>query len=205
MKTVAPSGTAILSMRPAATGLRTNRTRCAAGRSAVKRPRPVSSAGSSTRRIERPTQVRPEPLVGAVMRPRAPARAASPRAPGRGGIRRRHARLPADRRRPRRLRRRRERLPRPASVRRERLRLRAMRRGRPFGAANADTRLDDDAVLQGDTSQRHRDRIIAGAAAELIEAEARILRAAAADALRAATRPRRAWSSSCLRNNRRRR
>ena len=41
VKTVAPSGSAILSMRPAATGLRTNRTRCAAGRSAVKRPRPV--------------------------------------------------------------------------------------------------------------------------------------------------------------------
>ena len=46
--------------RPA---LRTKRTQCAAGRSAVKRPCPVISAGSSSRRMARPTQVMPEPLV----------------------------------------------------------------------------------------------------------------------------------------------
>ena len=48
---------------PAATGLRTKRTQWAAGRSAVKRPCPVIKAGSSSRRIARPTQVMPEPRV----------------------------------------------------------------------------------------------------------------------------------------------
>src|ERR1700730_746045 len=51
-----PFGTAIRVMRPAATGLRTNRTHFAAARSPVKRPCPVTSAGSSTRRMDRPTQ-----------------------------------------------------------------------------------------------------------------------------------------------------
>ena len=41
------------------------------GRSAVKRPRPVTSAGSSSRRMARPTQVVPEPLVCAVISRRA--------------------------------------------------------------------------------------------------------------------------------------
>src|SRR5262249_481197 len=39
------------------------RTQCTAGRSPVNRPCPVISAGSSRRRIARPTQVKPEPLV----------------------------------------------------------------------------------------------------------------------------------------------
>ena len=54
--TVAPSGAAMRTMRPAATELRTKRTYCAAGRSPVKRPTPVTSAGSSSLRIDRPTQ-----------------------------------------------------------------------------------------------------------------------------------------------------
>src|SRR5215813_11038080 len=43
-------------IRPAAIGLRTKRTQQRAGRSPVKRPWPRTRAGSSTRRIERPTQ-----------------------------------------------------------------------------------------------------------------------------------------------------
>jgi hypothetical protein len=54
--TVAPSGAEIRLIRPAATELRTKRTQHAAGRSPVKRPLPATSAGSSSRRIERPTQ-----------------------------------------------------------------------------------------------------------------------------------------------------
>src|SRR3954451_20566858 len=57
--TVTPWGAVIRLMRPAATELRTNRTQRAAGRSPVKRPLPATSAGSSTRRIERPPQPRP--------------------------------------------------------------------------------------------------------------------------------------------------
>src|ERR1700722_5834201 len=51
-----PFGTAMRVIRPDATGLRTNRTHFAAGRSPVNRPCPVTSVGSSTRRIDRPTQ-----------------------------------------------------------------------------------------------------------------------------------------------------
>ena len=54
---MALSGAVTRTMRPAATELRTKRTYCAAGRSPVKRQTPVTSAGSSSRRIERPTQV----------------------------------------------------------------------------------------------------------------------------------------------------
>src|ERR1700733_9545068 len=58
-------------MRPEATGLRTKRTQSVAARSAVKRPRPVTSAGSSSRRMARPTQgipdVIPEPAVASCM------------------------------------------------------------------------------------------------------------------------------------------
>ncbi len=56
VSTVPPPGVSTRTMRPAATGLRTNRTHLAAARSPVKRPCPVTSAGSSTRRSERPTQ-----------------------------------------------------------------------------------------------------------------------------------------------------
>src|SRR5262249_13231017 len=61
-----PSGALIRTRRPAATGLRTKRTWWAAGRSAVNRPRPRTSAGSSTRRIARPTHFIPEPAVALV-------------------------------------------------------------------------------------------------------------------------------------------
>jgi hypothetical protein len=63
-------------MRPDATGLRTKRSQCAAGKSAVKFPFPATKTGSSRRRIDRPTQVMPEPLVGALIAQTAPARAA---------------------------------------------------------------------------------------------------------------------------------
>src|SRR5689334_6046799 len=65
--TVAPLGTSIPVSFPAAIGLRTKRTQWAAARSAVKRPRPVISAGSSRRRMARPTQVMPAPLVPRVL------------------------------------------------------------------------------------------------------------------------------------------
>src|SRR5205823_10239681 len=51
--------TTLFRSRPEATELRTNRTWCLAGRFPVNRPCPATSAGSSTRRIERPTQPRP--------------------------------------------------------------------------------------------------------------------------------------------------
>src|SRR5580692_1179960 len=54
-------------MRPDATGLRTKRTHWAALRSPVKRPRPATSAGSSSRRMARPTHFIPEPAVAPVM------------------------------------------------------------------------------------------------------------------------------------------
>ncbi len=57
--TMAPSGAEMLSIVPAAFGLRTKRTQCAAGRSAVKRPCPLTKAGSSSRLIARPTQFHP--------------------------------------------------------------------------------------------------------------------------------------------------
>ena len=50
-------GRVMRTIRPAATELRTKRTQCAAGRSPVNRPCPVTRVGSSTRRIERPTQL----------------------------------------------------------------------------------------------------------------------------------------------------
>src|SRR4051812_11396660 len=78
VRTVAPCGGATLIIVPAAMGLRTKRTQWLAGRSAVNRPAPATSAGSSTRRIERPTQVEPEPRVAALMRSRAPKHDASP-------------------------------------------------------------------------------------------------------------------------------
>src|ERR1700720_1773315 len=63
----APSGAAMPTMRPDATGLRTKRTQRAALRSPVKRPRPATSAGSSSRRMARPTHFIPEPAVAPVM------------------------------------------------------------------------------------------------------------------------------------------
>src|SRR5580704_2781185 len=54
-------------MLPEATGLRTNRTQRAELRSPVKRPRPVTSAGSSSRRMARPTHFIPEPAVAPFM------------------------------------------------------------------------------------------------------------------------------------------
>src|SRR4029077_16019017 len=54
-------------MRPEATGLRMKRTHWAELRSPVKRPRPVTSAGSSSRRMARPTHFIPEPAVAPVM------------------------------------------------------------------------------------------------------------------------------------------
>src|ERR1700675_997195 len=63
----APSGAVMPTMRPDATGLRTKRTQRAALRSPVKRPRPATSAGSSSRRMARPTHFIPEPAVGSVM------------------------------------------------------------------------------------------------------------------------------------------
>src|SRR6202166_3056418 len=54
-------------MRPEATGLRTKRTQKAALRSPVKRPRPATSAGSSSRRMARPTHFIPEPAVAPVI------------------------------------------------------------------------------------------------------------------------------------------
>ena len=54
-------------MRPEATGLRMKRTQWAALRSPVNRPRPATSAGSSSRRMARPTHFIPEPAVGAAM------------------------------------------------------------------------------------------------------------------------------------------
>ena len=93
--TVAPFGALTLVNFPAAMGLRTKRTQWTAGRSAVKRPWPVISAGSSSRRMARPTQIMPEPLVCAVMMLTAPARAARPRVPGRAGNRHLFDDLPA--------------------------------------------------------------------------------------------------------------
>src|SRR5580693_4745617 len=63
----APSGAVMPTMRPDATGLRTKRTQRAALRSPVKRPRPATSAGSSSRRMARPTHFSPEPAVAPVM------------------------------------------------------------------------------------------------------------------------------------------
>src|SRR5580704_8906303 len=54
-------------MRPEATGLRMKRTQRAALRSPVNRPRPATSAGSSNRRMARPTHFIPEPAVAPVM------------------------------------------------------------------------------------------------------------------------------------------
>src|ERR1700731_1956732 len=63
----ASSGAVMPTMRPEATGLRTKRTQRAALRSPVKRPRPATSAGSSSRRMARPTHFIPEPAVAPVM------------------------------------------------------------------------------------------------------------------------------------------
>src|SRR5580704_2721727 len=63
----APSGAVMPTMRPDATGLRTKRTHRAALRWPVKRPRPATSAGSSSRRMARPTHFIPEPAVAPVM------------------------------------------------------------------------------------------------------------------------------------------
>src|SRR5262249_41169645 len=53
--TIAPSGAARCTILPQATGLPTNRTQCDAASPPENRPRPVTSAGSSNRRIGRPT------------------------------------------------------------------------------------------------------------------------------------------------------
>src|ERR1700686_3608251 len=63
----APSGAVMPTMRPDATGLRIKRTQWGAWRSPVKRPRPATSAGSSSRRMARPTHFIPEPAVAPVM------------------------------------------------------------------------------------------------------------------------------------------
>src|SRR5580704_14307267 len=63
----APSGAVMPRMRPEATGLRIKRTQWAASRSPVNRPRPATSAGSSSRRMARPTHFIPEPAVAPVM------------------------------------------------------------------------------------------------------------------------------------------
>src|ERR1700722_8183386 len=63
----APSGAVMPTMRPEATGLRMKRTQRAALRSPVKRPRPATSAGSSSRRMARPTHFIPGPAVAPVM------------------------------------------------------------------------------------------------------------------------------------------
>src|SRR5580704_8347377 len=63
----APSGAVMPTMRPEATGLRMKRTQRAALRSPVNRPRPATSAGSSSRRMARPTHFIPEPAVAPVM------------------------------------------------------------------------------------------------------------------------------------------
>src|ERR1700675_500907 len=63
----APSGAVMPTMRPDATGLRTKRTQRAALRSPVNRPRPATSAGSSSRRMARPTHFIPEPTVAPVL------------------------------------------------------------------------------------------------------------------------------------------
>ena len=114
--TSAPSGAKMRVMTPAATELRTKRTQCAAARSAVKRPCPVTSAGSSSApdRASDPFSPR-EPLVCARSFDwSAPARGAPRRAPGRAGSRRWSGDPPADRRRRRQLRRRRGTRRRPA-------------------------------------------------------------------------------------------
>src|SRR5580704_14626324 len=54
-------------MRPEATGLRMKRTQRAALRSPVNRPWPATSAGSSSRRMARPTHFIPEPAVAPVI------------------------------------------------------------------------------------------------------------------------------------------
>src|SRR5580692_9851291 len=63
----APSGAVMPRMRPEATGLRMKRNQRAALRSPVKRPRPATSAGSSSRRMARPTHFIPEPAVAPVI------------------------------------------------------------------------------------------------------------------------------------------
>src|SRR5580704_6687921 len=63
----APSGAVMPTMRPEATGLRRKRTQRAELRSPVKRPRPATSAGSSSRRMARPTHFIPDPAVAPVM------------------------------------------------------------------------------------------------------------------------------------------
>src|ERR1700682_325191 len=63
----APSGAVMPTMRPEATGLRIKRTQRAALRSPVNRPRPATSAGSSNRRMARPTHFIPEPAVAPVI------------------------------------------------------------------------------------------------------------------------------------------
>ena len=65
--TSAPGGATIDLIFPAAIGERTKRTQCTAARSAVKRPWPVTRAGSSSRRMARPTHFIPEPAVAPVM------------------------------------------------------------------------------------------------------------------------------------------
>src|SRR5258708_4914443 len=63
----APSGAVMPRMRPDAIGLRMKRTQWAALMSPVNRPRPATKAGSSSRRIARPTHFIPEPAVAPVM------------------------------------------------------------------------------------------------------------------------------------------
>src|SRR5882757_567060 len=68
VNTLAPDGDLMRVMRPDAIWLLTKRSQCTAGKSAVKRPCPRTKTGSSSRRIDRPTQVVPDPFVGALMR-----------------------------------------------------------------------------------------------------------------------------------------
>src|SRR5216683_7145899 len=63
----APSGAVMPRMRPDAIGLRMKRTQWAALMSPVNRPRPATSAGSSSRRMARPTHFIPEPAVAPVI------------------------------------------------------------------------------------------------------------------------------------------
>ena len=195
--TIAPFGASMLSMRPAATGLRTKRTQCAAGRSAVKRPWPVTSAGSSSRRIGAADPGH----AGAFGAVRAHAAACSSARRTTARTRsRRYSRIrlddpPADRPRRRRPRPRRGRRASPGAWPLSAASASAIRRGR---ASAPPTPTRGSAILPpckpiGD--QRRRDGEIAGAAVEFVEAEFGVGRRAAAAAPRPAIRPRPAPSS----------
>src|SRR6516225_1479248 len=95
--TMAPFGVVIFLNFPAATGLRTKRTQCTAGRSDVKRPWPVINVGSSNRRIARPTQFMLEPLVPGPLMRFAPTHDVRPPELDRAGIRHWFDSLRADR------------------------------------------------------------------------------------------------------------